>query len=143
MRDVTARTQAERPRTAAATSRAFHQPGRLCAAAPGRQGVLVPNQLDRHDLKAALRRLAGLPAPERAEPPGISPARARQCLTGAVIAHTTMRCLGIGRVTLSPWAVREGVMLTRLQGHAPLGRPLETSAPASEPKPARLPTGVG
>ncbi|PAK23647.1 hypothetical protein CJD44_27530 [Streptomyces sp. alain-838] len=71
--------------------------------------------MDRHDLKAGLRRLAGLSAPARAELPGISPTRTRQCLTGAIIAHTAMRCLGIAHVTLSPWAVREGVLLTQLQ----------------------------
>ncbi|MFC8100144.1 Ppx/GppA family phosphatase [Streptomyces sp. NPDC057363] len=115
LRDVTARMQWEGPRTAVATSRTSHQLGRLCGAAPGRQGVFVPRQLDRHDLKAGLRRLAELPAPARAEPPGISPTRTRQCLTGAIIAHTAMRCLGIAHVTLSPWAVREGVLLTQLQ----------------------------
>lgn len=39
LRDVTARMQWERPRTAVATSRTFHQLGRLCGATPGRQGL--------------------------------------------------------------------------------------------------------
>ncbi|MFI2428800.1 Ppx/GppA family phosphatase [Streptomyces sp. NPDC018955] len=40
LRDVTARMQWERPRTAGATSRTLHQLGRLCGAAPGSQGSL-------------------------------------------------------------------------------------------------------
>ncbi|MEU1573296.1 Ppx/GppA family phosphatase [Streptomyces collinus] len=103
LRDVADRMQWERPRTALAASRTFHQLGRLCGAAPSRQGVFVPRELNRHDLKAALRLLAERSAPARAELPGISHARARQCLTGAIIAHTAMRCLDIGTVVLSPW----------------------------------------
>ncbi|WP_411576805.1 hypothetical protein [Streptomyces mutabilis] len=144
LRDVTVRMQWEGPRTAAATSRTFHQLGRLCGAAPGRQGVFVPRQLDRHDLKAGLRRLAELPAPARADLPGISPTRTRQRLTGAIIAHTAMRCLGIAHVTLSPWAVQEGVLLTQLQERrVPRERLGEKRAPLGEAQAGRLPTGAG
>lgn len=57
LRDAAARIQWERPRTAVATSRTFHQLGRLCGAAPRREGPLVPRQLSRSDLKAALKTL--------------------------------------------------------------------------------------
>ncbi|MFC8001975.1 Ppx/GppA family phosphatase [Streptomyces olivaceus] len=115
LRDVAARIQWERPRTAVATSRTFHQLGRLCGAAPRRKGPFVPRHLSRSDLKAALKTLVGLPAPDRAELPGISAGRARQCVAGAIVAHTTMRSLDIDQVVLSPWALREGVMLAHLQ----------------------------
>jgi exopolyphosphatase/guanosine-5'-triphosphate,3'-diphosphate pyrophosphatase len=120
LRDVATRIRWEGPHTAVATSRTFQQLARLCGAAPGRQGPFVTRRLARADLGAAVRRLAALPAAERAELPGISPARARQSLAGAVIAHTAMRCLEIDSVTLCPWALREGVMLRRLQEQPPL-----------------------
>ncbi|MDG9722827.1 hypothetical protein QC283_08435 [Streptomyces sp. DH41] len=63
LRDVTARMQWEEPRTAVATPRNFHRLGRLCGAAPARRGVFVPPPLDRHDLKAGLRRWPNCPRP--------------------------------------------------------------------------------
>ncbi|CAL9637648.1 hypothetical protein SUDANB126_06273 [Streptomyces sp. enrichment culture] len=86
---------------------------------------------------------AGLPAPERATLPGISPARARRSPAGAVVAHTTMRCPGLGRVTLGPRALREGVTPTALHKDGSLRRhaPPPLLRPAEEP--ARSPAPVG
>lgn len=111
---VSARVRAERPETAVATSRTFHQLARLCGAPPARQGVHVPRLLERSDLRAAMRRLAELPAAERARLPGITGARSRQSLAGAVVAHTAMKQMGIDSVDLCPWGVREGLLLRRL-----------------------------
>ncbi|PJE99631.1 hypothetical protein CUT44_03780 [Streptomyces carminius] len=122
LRDVAVRMRWESPRTAVATSRTFQQLARLCGAAPGKEGPFVTRRLTRADLGAAVERLASLPAAARADLPGISPARARQSLAGAVIAHTAMRCLEIESVTLSPWALREGVMLRQLREQVPLWR---------------------
>ena len=49
-----------------------------------------------------------------AEMDGVSPGRARQLLAGAVVAEVTMRRLDIDAVDLCPWALREGVILRRL-----------------------------
>ncbi|HZG03062.1 MAG TPA: Ppx/GppA family phosphatase [Streptomyces sp.] len=122
LRDVATRIRWESPRTAVATSRTFQQLARLCGAAPGKEGPFVTRRITRGDLKAAVETLAALPAAARADLPGISAARARQSLAGAVVAHTAMRCLEIDTVTLSPWALREGVMIKHLQEQAPLWR---------------------
>ncbi|MGK5496806.1 Ppx/GppA phosphatase family protein [Streptomyces sp. URMC 125] len=115
LRDVAARLRWETPRTAVAASRTFQQLARLCGAAPGRHGPFVTRTIARGDLKAAAETLSTLPAAARAALPGISAARARQSLAGAVIAHTAMRCLEIDTVTLSPWALREGILLRRIR----------------------------
>jgi exopolyphosphatase/guanosine-5'-triphosphate,3'-diphosphate pyrophosphatase len=65
----------------------------------------------RADLRRAVDRLAGLPVSERAALPGISAARAGQSLAGAIVAHTTLKLMGINEVTICPWALREGVLL--------------------------------
>ncbi|GAA2405345.1 phosphatase [Streptomyces glaucosporus] len=122
LRDVATRIRWEGPRTAVATSRTFQQLARLRGAAPGRQGPFVTRSITRRDLKAAVDTLASMPVAARSSLPGISPARARQSLAGAVIAHTAMRCLEIDTVTLSPWALREGVLIKHLQEQAPLWR---------------------
>ncbi|GLH99440.1 Ppx/GppA phosphatase family protein [Phytohabitans aurantiacus] len=101
--------------TAAATSRTFHQLARLCGAPPKRLGPFVPRHLRREDLEKQLKRLARLPAARRAKLPGISAPRARQSLAGAVVAHTTMTAFGLGEVTICPWALREGILLRRLE----------------------------
>ncbi|TLS47882.1 Ppx/GppA family phosphatase [Streptomyces montanus] len=111
LRDVAARIRWEAPRTTVATSRTFQQLGRLCGAPPGRQGPFTPRGMTRADLRRAVDRLAELSAAERAGLPGISAARSGQSLAGAIVAHTTMKLMGIDEVTICPWALREGVML--------------------------------
>lgn len=113
--EIAKRLRWVKPRTAVATSRTFHQLARLCGAAARRRGPLVPRLLHRKDLRDQLNRLAGLPAAERARLPGITRTRAQQSLAGALIAHTAMDLLGLRRMTVCPWALREGILLHRLE----------------------------
>jgi exopolyphosphatase/guanosine-5'-triphosphate,3'-diphosphate pyrophosphatase len=119
LRDVAARVRWEAPHTAVATSRTFQQLARLCGAAPGREGPFVPRRLTRKDLRKAIDRLAATPIAARANLPGISAPRARQSLAGAVVAHTAMKITGVDIVTISPWALREGVLLRHLESSDP------------------------
>lgn len=144
LRDVAARVRWEAPRAAVATSRTFQQLGRLCGAAPGRKGPFVERHLTYRDLGVAVRRLAALPAHERAALPGISRARSVQCLAGAVVARTAMKVLDVESVLICPWGLREGIMLRAIeeggsQWWAALGRqPGGTGLPAP-PIPLRRP----
>lgn len=115
LRDVGARIRWEGPRSAVVTSRTFQQLGRLCGAVPGREGPFVERQLRRAELRAAMTRLAALPPAERALLPGISAPRAGQSLAGAVVGHTAMKVTGLKRVTVCPWAIREGVLLRHIE----------------------------
>jgi len=115
LRDAAARIRWEGPRTAVATSRTFQQLARLCGAAPGRRGPFVERELHRDELGRQLDRLAGLSAAERAHLPGISAPRAGQSLAGAVVGHTAMKLTGIKTVTISPWAIREGILLRHIE----------------------------
>ncbi|WP_372348406.1 hypothetical protein [Streptomyces sp. KL116D] len=69
----------------------------------------------REDVREAVRRLAGLPAEERSRLPGISRPRAAQSLAGALVGHTVMKRMGVRRLTICPWAVREGILLRRIE----------------------------
>ena len=53
-------------------------------------------------------------AEERTSLPGVSAGRARQLLAGAVVAHEALDVLGLERVSICPWALREGAVLQRL-----------------------------
>ncbi|RBM18700.1 Ppx/GppA phosphatase family protein [Streptomyces sp. PT12] len=105
LRGLSGRVRAEAPLRAVGTSRTFHQLARLCG---GRQLALA-------DLRSATRRLAALSSAERAALPGISAARARQSLAGAIVAESAMRAMGLAAVTLCPWAIREGILLRHIE----------------------------
>ncbi|MEN3309615.1 MAG: exopolyphosphatase / guanosine-5-triphosphate,3-diphosphate pyrophosphatase [Micromonosporaceae bacterium] len=51
---------------------------------------------------------------QRADLPGVNPARARQILAGAVVAETAMKVLDLPAIEVCPWALREGILLRRL-----------------------------
>jgi exopolyphosphatase/guanosine-5'-triphosphate,3'-diphosphate pyrophosphatase len=53
-------------------------------------------------------------ATERARLPGVSPGRAGQLVAGAVVVEGAMELLGAREVEVCPWALREGVILRRL-----------------------------
>ncbi|MFI2433424.1 Ppx/GppA family phosphatase [Streptomyces sp. NPDC018693] len=141
LRDAAARIRWEGPRTAVATSRTFQQLSRLCGSAPGRHGPFVERTLCRRDLRAAIDRLSALTAAERAALPGISAPRAAQSLAGAVIGHTAMKLTGLKRVTICPWAIREGVLLRHIEDGpswwAEVSRPTD-EPPPREPVPLRI-----
>ncbi|WP_158087209.1 hypothetical protein [Mycobacterium aquaticum] len=112
VREVANRVQWDgTPRRVVATSKTFKQLARLGGAACGRKGPFVRRTVSRSAIAAAIRRLAVVDASDRSQFRGIKPARAWQILGGAVVAYETMRCLGIERAEVSPWALREGIML--------------------------------
>jgi len=53
-------------------------------------------------------------AADRAELEGISSDRSHQIVAGALVAEAAMRALDIDKVEICPWALREGVILTRI-----------------------------
>jgi exopolyphosphatase/guanosine-5'-triphosphate,3'-diphosphate pyrophosphatase len=74
----------------------------------------VPRSLTLDGLDRIVHHLQPLTADERAELPGVSPNRAQQLLAGAVVAQESMRVLDLEAVSICPWALREGVILRRL-----------------------------
>jgi exopolyphosphatase/guanosine-5'-triphosphate,3'-diphosphate pyrophosphatase len=103
-----------RPDRGVATSKTLRSLARLDGAAPYAKGPMVPRTLSRDGLERLVERLAGLPAAARAELPGVSESRAAQLLAGAVVAHEAMLAFDLEQVSVCPWALREGVILRRL-----------------------------
>ena len=60
------------------------------------------------------RRLAEMSYDERAELPGVSAGRAPQLLAGAVVAEAVLDLLDLEEVQVCPWALREGIILRRI-----------------------------
>jgi exopolyphosphatase/guanosine-5'-triphosphate,3'-diphosphate pyrophosphatase len=115
VREVANRVQWEgRARRVVATSKTFKQLARLSGAPRGRDGPFVRRTVSKEQVQECIRRLALVPAKKRAHSRGIRPSRAWQILGGAVVAYETMRCLRIESAEVSPWALREGIMLEHL-----------------------------
>ena len=73
-----------------------------------------PKYLELANLEAMTTNLAGMTDKARADLPGVSASRAQQIVAGAIVAHSVMAVLDIDRVEICPWALREGVVLRRL-----------------------------
>ena len=59
-------------------------------------------------------------AADRAELEGINSDRSHQIVAGALVAEAAMRALNLDKLEICPWALREGVILKRIdQGLAP------------------------
>jgi exopolyphosphatase/guanosine-5'-triphosphate,3'-diphosphate pyrophosphatase len=99
---------------AVATSKTFRSLARIAGAAPYSQGPRVERRLIHGQLAGMLPRLAHSTATERARLPGVSAGRAAQLLAGAVVADSVMEGIGLTTLVLCPWALREGVILRRL-----------------------------
>ncbi len=111
---VTAIDAAGEAERAVATSKTFRSLARLDGAAPYAEGPRVPRSLRRSGLERLVELLAGMRAVDRARLPGVSPSRAQQLLAGAVVAHEALDALGLDSVDICPWALREGLILRRL-----------------------------
>ncbi|HLL68232.1 MAG TPA: Ppx/GppA phosphatase family protein [Micromonosporaceae bacterium] len=97
-----------------ATSKTFRTLARLAGAAPSAAGPQVPRVLTRTGLHQVLGFIQRMPSAALAQIDGVSSGRAHQVLAGAVVADVAMRGLGLETLELCPWALREGVILRRL-----------------------------
>ncbi|MEU1464631.1 Ppx/GppA phosphatase family protein [Streptomyces sp. NPDC005706] len=97
-----------------ATSKTFKQLARIAGAARSAEGLYVQRELKRESLEAWVPRLSGMTADQRGELPGVSEGRAGQLLAGALVAEGAMDLFGVESLEICPWALREGVILRRL-----------------------------
>lgn len=103
-----------RPDRVVATSKTFRTLARLAGAAPSSAGPRARRTLSRTGLTQVTAFIARMASGDLAELDGVSTARAHQTLAGAVVAAAAMDALGVEEVELCPWALREGVILRRL-----------------------------
>jgi exopolyphosphatase / guanosine-5'-triphosphate,3'-diphosphate pyrophosphatase len=99
---------------AVATSKTFRQLARIGGAAPSSEGQRVQRALSLEDLIDWVPRISEMNYAQRAQLPGISVGRAEQLLAGAIVAQETMEFLKLDTLEICPWALREGIILRRL-----------------------------
>jgi exopolyphosphatase/guanosine-5'-triphosphate,3'-diphosphate pyrophosphatase len=103
-----------RPDLAVGTSKTFRQLARIAGAARSADGLYVQRVLRRSALEEWVPKLAAMTESRRAALPGVSEGRARQLLAGALVAEGAMDLFEIDELEICPWALREGVILRKL-----------------------------
>ena len=93
-----------------ATSKTFRTLARICAQWYGDN----PKFIERSSLKSALPQLIEMTNKSRAELPGVSASRAQQIVAGGIVALAVMDRLDVDEAEICPWALREGIVLRRL-----------------------------
>lgn len=102
------------PDRVVATSKTFRTLARLAGAAPSSMGPRVRRLLNRNGLAQVTAFISRMASADLAELEGVSVGRAHQVLAGAVVAAAAMDALEVEELELCPWALREGVILRRL-----------------------------
>jgi exopolyphosphatase/guanosine-5'-triphosphate,3'-diphosphate pyrophosphatase len=112
---VAAKLMAEgTPERAVGTSKTFRSLARLTGAAPSSEGPRARRVLTDTGLRQVGAFISRMSAADLAELEGVSPSRAHQLVAGAVVAEAAMRALDLTQLEICPWALREGVILRRL-----------------------------
>ena len=112
---VRAVRDAPRPDHVVGSSKAIRSLAKLAGyPVPGWSGI-ERMTLPRAALGSWIPRLARLPASARQELPGITADRTFQIVAGAVVLHEAMRAFDVDELEVSPWALREGVLLRYIE----------------------------
>ena len=112
MRATRAELFSERPKAqrVVGTSKTIRSLARLIGGPPDPDtGALAP--LHYSGLKEWEPVMARMPSDVRKFLPGITPERAYQIMAGAVVLRTAMKVFDVQTVEISPWALREGIVL--------------------------------
>lgn len=102
------------PDRVVATSKTFRSLARLTGAAPSSAGPRVRRVLTDSGLRQVIAFISRMPAADIGELEGVSTSRSHQLVAGALVAEATMRAMSFAQVDICPWALREGVILRRL-----------------------------
>ena len=99
---------------AVGTSKTMRSLARVTGAAPSSDGPYAARRLERTALASLVTDLGAMTAQQRERLSGVSASRSRQLLAGALVAEAAMDLLDVPRLEICPWALREGVILSRL-----------------------------
>ena len=106
------------PVLAVGSSKTFRSLARLTGAAPSAAGPRAKRTLTANGLRQLIAFISRMTTADRAELEGVSAERAPQIVAGALVAEASMRAMSLESVDICPWALREGVILRRLDSEA-------------------------
>lgn len=128
------------PELTVGTSKTFRSLARLTGAAPSSAGPRARRVLTDVGLRQLAAFITRMSSGDLAELEGVSVGRSRQLVAGALVAEASMRALSIERLEICPWALREGVILRRLDTLDGATHPPTTGSDRSAQRP---PDGLG
>jgi exopolyphosphatase/guanosine-5'-triphosphate,3'-diphosphate pyrophosphatase len=96
------------------TSKTIRSLARLSGAAPSSAGPRVRRTLTAAGLRQVIAFISRMSADDLAELEGVSASRSHQLVAGALVVQATMQALDVEEIDLCPWALREGVILRKL-----------------------------
>lgn len=102
------------PDLSVGSSKTFRTLARLTGAAPSSAGPRVRRTLTAAGLRQLIAFISRMTAADRAELEGVSSDRSQQIVAGALVAEAAMRALGVETLDICPWALREGLILRKL-----------------------------
>lgn len=103
-------TDRPKPTRVVGTSKTIRSLARLIGGSPNPEtGELA--QLHYSGLKEWEPSLREMPGSVREYLPGITPERGYQILAGAIVLRSAMKAFNVKSLTISPWALREGIVL--------------------------------
>ena len=106
------------PDLAVASSKTVRSLARLTGAAPSGAGPRVKRTLTVTGLRQLIAFISRMTAADRAELEGVSAERSPQIVAGALVAEASMKALSIESLDICPWALREGLILRKLDTEA-------------------------
>ncbi|NEW25664.1 Ppx/GppA phosphatase family protein [Nocardia cyriacigeorgica] len=128
------------PDLAVGTSKTFRSLARLTGAAPSGAGPRVRRTLTSSGLRQLIGFISRMTASDRAELEGVSADRSQQLVAGALVAEASMRALSLDSIEICPWALREGLILRKLDTDMN-GGPLVTGTPGTAAGVSAAPPG--
>lgn len=120
------------PELVVGTSKTFRSLARLTGAAPSAAGPRVKRTLTANGLRQLIAFISRMTTADRAELEGVSAERAPQIVAGALVAEAAMRALSVESLDICPWALREGIILRRLDSEADGTELLDTVRPGGD-----------
>ncbi|MFM1906137.1 MAG: hypothetical protein RIT32_933 [Actinomycetota bacterium] len=96
------------------TSKTFRSLARIAGAAPSAAGPYVKRVLPAAKLMDFADQVTEMTVQQRTSLPGVSKARAPQLAAGALVAAAAVDLLDIAEIEISPWALREGILLRQI-----------------------------
>jgi exopolyphosphatase/guanosine-5'-triphosphate,3'-diphosphate pyrophosphatase len=127
-----------RANVVAGTSKTFRSLARIAGAAPSAEGPYVKRELHASDLGIWTQRISAMSSEDRLHLPGVSEARAHQLLAGALVAEAALEMFKFKKLRICPWALREGLILRRLDQLVFSG-PLEPAPHVAASRPVEAP----
>ena len=102
------------PHHVVGSSKAIRSLARLAGTTSDGVGAADRLRLGRTELEDWVPRLARIPAEARPALPGITADRTFQIVAGGIVLGAAMAAFGAAELEVSPWALREGVILRYL-----------------------------